>query len=74
MKLCKNLNTKYLYYEMKVEAENFYENAARVGRAGGSVAEEAYGRASEIKARLAAMPKVSATAPATTNAIPVLKK
>jgi predicted negative regulator of RcsB-dependent stress response len=51
------------------EAENYFENAARVGRAGGSLAEEAYGRASEIKAQLAAAQKTSTA----TNAIPLLK-
>ncbi|HEY4417076.1 MAG TPA: tetratricopeptide repeat protein [Verrucomicrobiae bacterium] len=60
------------------EAANFYENAARAGRAGGSVAEEAFGRANEIRAKLAATPKISTPAstpaPTTTNLIPVLKK
>jgi predicted negative regulator of RcsB-dependent stress response len=51
------------------EAETYYENASRAGRAGGSLAEEAYGRAYEIKAKLAATQKNSAA----TNAIQLLK-
>ncbi len=53
------------------EAETFYEQAAVAGRAGGSISEEAQGRAYELKAKLAAMQKITST---TTNVIPVLKK
>jgi predicted negative regulator of RcsB-dependent stress response len=39
------------------DAENYYENAARVGQAGGTISEEAEGRAYEIKMKLAAAQK-----------------
>ncbi len=55
------------------EAEGHFENVARAGRAGGSIAEEAEGRAFELKAKLAATQKTSVPAGATTNAIQLLK-
>jgi tetratricopeptide (TPR) repeat protein len=39
------------------DAENYYDQAARVGQAGGTISEEAQGRAYEIKMKLAATQK-----------------
>jgi predicted negative regulator of RcsB-dependent stress response len=54
------------------EAEGYFENAARVGRAGGSIAQEAEGRAFELKAKLAAQ-KAGTPGNAISNAVPLLK-
>jgi predicted negative regulator of RcsB-dependent stress response len=39
------------------EAESYYENAARAGQAGGTLSEEAQGKAYELKMKLAAVQK-----------------
>jgi len=45
------------------EAEGYYENAAQAGRAGGTISENAQGRAYQIKMELAAAQKTPPTSP-----------